>query len=222
MSDEITGRHEGATVYVIGKGTSIYAYFKHGKFERLRGKIVIAVNSIIWRIPHARYWIFFDNHRIGPHRELFEKCESELIFHPSMNRGELPDDPRLVCYKVLAVTIPARKWGEPLYFGNSSAVLATNLAVIMGAARIELLGIDLGDAGTGVPNCFAEEDGGIDANRAWLISSSFRFVSGFLREWGIEVITRCRFEHGVAQTNLRDWDRCPAPLLFPALPLEEL
>jgi len=215
--DIITDRHRGETIYVIGKGPSLCGF----EWEKLRGKIVIAMNSVVVKIPFANYWIFFDSHKIATQPDWFWIFEGSLIFCRRMNSAKLPDDYRLLIYEDRITTQPVRKWGKPLYYGNTTATLAVHLAAIMGAKRIELLGIDLGDAGTPRESVFVD-DIGVPEHKIFCIASAFVYLAHFLEEWGIEAITRCRYEDGEPVTNLRNWQKKDAPLVFPAEPLRDL
>jgi len=221
MRDAITDRHHGETVYVVGKGPSLIGF----DFEKLRGRAVIVINSVVRRMPFAPYWIFYDNHWFAAHVEYFREFEGDLIFARNFNGTILPRDGRIVFYQEMLTRIPARRFGEPLYYGNSTAVAATNLAAVMGAARIELLGMDLGDAGTG-RNSLDPQDGPIFSHKVYMISQSFKFLGRFLQERDIEVVARCRYEDGEPQTNLRDWNDTSRgeqpPTVFRTLPLGEL
>ena len=212
-----TNRHHGETVYVVGKGPSLRGF----DFGKLRGRTVIVINAAMLMLPNAPYWLFYDNHRICEQEDWFRIFKGRAILARYFNSSCLPKDERLHFYREGNACVPGRRWNEFLYYGNNTAVLATNIAAVLGAARIELLGIDLGDAGTGHNSLF-DRDAIFPRTRVLEVTESFKELRTWLMEWEIEVVTRCRFQFGRPATNLRDLLDPENKTIFRALPLEAL
>lgn len=131
----------GETAFIVAGGPSVNSV----DLRRLSGQKVIAINSSYKVVPNADYLVFADHrwwveHRrsvqdtfrgrvvtLTPNRPLYEDC---CVLERQRSGGVSADPSRLVCMHTTLTT-------------------ALNLALLLGAARVGLLGVDGADATDG-------------------------------------------------------------------------
>lgn len=141
--NEIRNMLSGKKVFILGGGTSLKGF----DLDKLRNKIVIAINHSIEQYPYAQMLLFAD--KIFLHKTKFDfKNYKGLIFCSDKCRRSKPiDEMYEKYYKNLYVYEDVRD--EPvknpkvgLFHPTSSGLQALNLAVQMNASKIILLGYD--------------------------------------------------------------------------------
>jgi len=139
------GAWAGEPVFVVAGGPSLIGF----DFERLRGKgRIIVINRAMEFIPWADILFFMDNkfYQMCHKGETFLKWEAfagHKVFLDLMGRKY--ED----CYHVrsLGRVGLSRSIAQGLYHGNNSGVGALNLALVLKARPIYLLGYDMCFAG---------------------------------------------------------------------------
>lgn len=127
--------------FIIGGGPSLRDF----DFERLRGRgRVIAINRAFEYVPWADVLFFMDNKfyklcHDGPRYEAWLKFGGHKVFLDLMGRKY--DD----CYHVrsLGRVGLSKSIAQGLYHGNNSGVGALNLALVLKARPIYLMGYDM-------------------------------------------------------------------------------
>jgi hypothetical protein len=135
------GAWAGQPCFLIGGGPSLIGF----DFERLRGKgRVIAINRAFEYAPWADILFFMDNkfYRLcheGERQLLWNGFKGHKVFLDLMGRSY--ED----CYHIrsLGRIGLSRSLAQGLYHGNNSGVGALNLALVLRARPIYLLGYDM-------------------------------------------------------------------------------
>jgi hypothetical protein len=129
----------GECCFIVAGGPSVLAC----NLDRLRGRKVIAVNSSYERVPFADYLLFSDNRWWREHRERAAAFAGQIV-----SLSELADWPRL---RKLSRRKPPGLSSDPrsLTMRRTSLAAAINLAVLLGATTIVLLGADGKDGADG-------------------------------------------------------------------------
>lgn len=125
----------GADVFLVAGGPSLTGF----DWERLRGRKIIAVNRAFEVLSFAQV-IYFTDYRF------FEWHRDGILAHPA--HWKIAGNNRVTDPRIRRLTTKG-KGGlstDPavLHHGANSGYAAINLAVLMGAARLILLGYDLG------------------------------------------------------------------------------
>lgn len=128
----------GETVYIIGGGPSLSDF----KWNRLNGKKTIAINKSILSYPQADIMYWTDSRVYGWYKKEIDKFKGlkYTIRHHHSYTGDI---------KVLK---RGNKFGleeakDTLAHGNNSGYAAINLAYLLGAKKIILLGYDMKNDG---------------------------------------------------------------------------
>lgn len=130
---------KGETVYIIGGGPSLSDF----NWAGLIGKKTIAINKALLSYPNADILYWTDSRVYGWYKEEFDKFKGlkyTIRHHPSYTSD----------VKVLR---KSSKFGledakDGLCHGNNSGYAAINLAYLLGAKRIVLLGYDMRNEGS--------------------------------------------------------------------------
>lgn len=128
---------EGKTVFLLGGGDSLRTF----DLDRLRGRIVVAINELVKRAPWADALFFLDNGWFDKNRTFIEGFQGEIITHSRVAK-------RAMGPRVKRVSLSERPDFPPpgspvIRSGRSSGHVAASLAVARGAARCVLLGYDM-------------------------------------------------------------------------------
>lgn len=129
---------EGETVYIIGGGPSLIDF----DWKRLSGKRIIAVNKSILSYPNADALYWTDSRVYGWNKTEIDKFKG--LKYTIRHHVTYPSD-----VKVLR---KSNKFGlecakDAICHGNNSGYAAINLAYLLGAKRIILLGYDMKNDG---------------------------------------------------------------------------
>lgn len=189
----------GETVFIICGGPSV----GYQPTNRLLGRKVIAVNSSYETVPFAQYVFFGDNRWFNEHRDRpeFKALKGRIV--TCSNAAHDPTGRLLKTERYTpGVTGPLGLCEERDHIASqrTSAQGAMNLAYHLGAARIVLLGLDMGRATDGrthhhKPHIWANKPG----NLTWDIQmKQLRLIVEPLRAKGIQVFntnanSRCKF-----------------------------
>lgn len=141
----INGMLRGNDVYILGGGTSLKGF----DFSRLQNKIVIAVNHSIESYKQSEFLIFGDKIFVTTSRPKFDLLKyNGLIFASEKTTGTEPVTTMKNAGNKNLIIFRDRR-DEPqlnikagLYHPTSSGMMAINLALIMQARKIYLLGYD--------------------------------------------------------------------------------
>jgi hypothetical protein len=123
------------TFYIVGGGPSLKKGFN---WNRLKGKRTIVINRAHEDVPWAEILFFADN-------RFFENQRDKILQFPGrIIAGTLKpvDHPRVEHYKVSGIPGIELRNGY-LRSGNNSGYATINLAILLGARKIYLLGIDM-------------------------------------------------------------------------------
>lgn len=131
----------GQDIYLLGSGHSLKGF----DFDKLNGKNVIAINHSIEYFPQASMMLFGD--KVFLEKTTFDiKKYKGKIFTSFKNQThktvqELKETSDIHIFDDVRKA-PSDSFEYGLYHPTSSGMLALNLALIMGAGRIYLLGFD--------------------------------------------------------------------------------
>ena len=130
----------GQTVYIVGGGPSLRDF----DFSTLNGRPTIVVNRAFESVPDADVFITMDGRFLRTYQEGLAHFAGHKIFvENGPLKGSIPDG-ILTCPGIGEKAISQRlSWG--LGHGNNSGFCAINLALVLGAERVVLLGFDLLD-----------------------------------------------------------------------------
>jgi len=134
-SYHVDGRWEGEDVFLIGAGSSLKGF----DFSLLKNKKTIVINHMITECPGASALLFFDREFVNIRKERIQNFKG-LIFS-SMRSGYRSNTKKDYYYSTDLRNVPD-KFNLGLY-GKRSSLAALNLALVMGAKRVYLLGYDL-------------------------------------------------------------------------------
>lgn len=140
------GSWKGQRCFIIGGGPSLKGF----DFERLRGERVIAINKafascmfadVLYFMDYIHFYGNITEGRFGP--EYLEKWKSftGIKAHADSRRRDLPDTYWINLSSYQYGVSTSQKRG--LYRGSNCGYGALNLAVLMGANPIYLLGYDM-------------------------------------------------------------------------------
>lgn len=177
---DINNIHKGETIFVLGCGRNLCS-----GLTLLKNRITIGMNKILNAYdPHYLLWL--DPHAVTEPREYKEMLNlSHALRICSIRASEGIDD-----VKTFQEYIPrdgnffSPDLESGLVHGHSTVFAAINLAIIMDAAKIVLLGVDLNDGGH-----FYPEDNPPDKFPcAIAIRNEFRRVAEYADKNGIEIL----------------------------------
>jgi hypothetical protein len=136
--DKVDPIWEGETIYIIGGGPSL----KDFDWNKLIGKRTIAINKAIVSYPNADALYWTDSRVYGWHKHEIDKFKG--LKYTIRHHITYPAD-----VKILK---KGDKFGlneskDSLCHGNNSGYAAINLAYLLGAKRIVLLGYDMHNDG---------------------------------------------------------------------------
>jgi len=135
-------------VFVLGDGPSLLTF----DYTRLKGKKVIAVCEAFFRLRevgmYPNIWVFVDATFVGEIKlnkefkvDPYADNPYRIIAGPSCTLRT-----RANCFTFIGAKAPS-KVPQKLYYATHSGAAAINAAIISGARKIYLLGIDLGYEG---------------------------------------------------------------------------
>ncbi len=139
--NQIQGMRRGAEVWIIGSGYSLFGF----DFSRLDGKFTIALNHTIEDYPKASALLFGDKAFLK--HTTFDITQYQgLIFageytEDTQAMKAVKDRPNVFVFSPRKDS-PTLSGKRGLFHPCSSGVFALNLAIIMDAAKIYLLGYD--------------------------------------------------------------------------------
>lgn len=134
-SYHVDGIWEGEDVFIIGSGSSLKGF----DFSLLSGKKTIVINHMVTEYPGASALIFFDREFVQIRKNEIRNFKG-LIFS-SMRTGYKRNIENDYFYATDLRNVPD-KFNLGLY-GKRSSLAAINLALVMGARKVYLLGYDL-------------------------------------------------------------------------------
>ena len=143
-SKEIKNKHKGEDIFVLGNGPSVKDVLEYGDYFKKANCISIYV--AYWLL-HCNYVLFSDIVKLGA--EVYEELLSldSYVFAKDYSMKKYKDFPRyfnkIRSTSVSGTGILANEIDEHLYNGGGSVFLAINLAYILGAKNIIMLGIDM-------------------------------------------------------------------------------
>lgn len=128
----------GETVYIIGGGPSLMGF----DWNRLMGKRTIAINKAILSYPRADALYWTDSRVYGWYKKDIDSFKG--LKYSIRNHSSYPAD--------INILRKSNKFGleeakDALCHGNNSGYAAINLAYLLGAKRIVLLGYDMHNDG---------------------------------------------------------------------------
>jgi hypothetical protein len=139
--NQIQGMRKGAEVWIVGSGPSLKGF----DFSRLAGKFTIALNHTIEDFPQASALLFGDKVFLK-HTPFNLASYKGLIFAGEYTQDtpavkSIKDNSNVFIFTPCKGS-PAPSWKHGLFHPCSAGVFALNLAIIMDAAKIYLLGLD--------------------------------------------------------------------------------
>lgn len=135
---KINGMLKGKRVFVVGSGPSLKGF----DLSRLDNEETIAVNHTLEHYSKAKYHLFGDPRVYDYVKPIYEKYKGLIFasYHANVS-GEEKKNPNMFVF--------AKNWNyvtenieDGLYSDFSSGMEAVNLALVMGAEKIYLLGMD--------------------------------------------------------------------------------
>lgn len=136
-SNSIDGMWQGEDVFLLGSGGSLKGF----NFNRLDAVKTIAINHTIESYPKASALLFGDRHFID--RTKFNIPAYEGLIFASQKTRYFQMDTRENVHIFRDANKPTTRFVNGLYHASLSGLMAINLAIIMGAGRIFLLGYDM-------------------------------------------------------------------------------
>lgn len=124
----------GGVAFVIGGGPSLLGF----DFDRLRGQSVVAVNAAGYAVPWAGALYFNDNSFFEKHEAMVRAWAGVAITGSRRSAAAMPD-------LVFPVHVQGRGWSREAHWvrcGRSSGHTAVNIASLLGAEQVILLGFD--------------------------------------------------------------------------------
>lgn len=133
-------RHDGETIIVLGNGPSLKAF----DFGRLDGFTTIGVNRIP-EIFDPNYLVFLDSETWQHNKQLIIDSKATGKYCPdTIETGGTCKQFKRYWPQILDPII-ADDWDKGLFFGYTSIMPAINLAYLMKASKVVLLGVDMHD-----------------------------------------------------------------------------
>jgi hypothetical protein len=174
----IDQKHKGEAIYIVGGGASLKGF----DFATLTGKIVIACNRAIEYVD-AQYMVYMDDQFYDWHEDQVESFDGEIFTH-SWNKYRN----KVRFAKNLGALGLSDSFDDGLFHGGNAAYLALNLAYVMGADPIFLLGVDMcyHDGATHFHEGYDREDS-VGEKRFIHMIKSFNYGSEILKERGVTV-----------------------------------
>ena len=131
----------GQRCFILAGGPSV----KKINLEKLKNEFVIAVNHSIEFYPQAQAFLFIDISMYEHAKNLIDNYKG-LIFASFRNVDRMKKRENLFFFPQNTQR-PGKTIAEGLYSSKLSGLAAINLALIMGASKIYLLGYDMGYIG---------------------------------------------------------------------------
>ena len=133
---------KGEDCFIVGGGASLKGF----DFSQLDGKYTITINHSIFYYPNSKAILFIDRKFIKENNfeaEIFLRKYKGIVFSAFRTKYFLESNRSDNVYSFsLNNTAPQEKYYDGLYHSRSSGLAAVNLALIMKARRIYLLGFD--------------------------------------------------------------------------------
>jgi len=130
---------QGETVYIIGGGPSLKTF----NWNSLAGKKTIAINKAFYAYPNADILYFTDGRFYSWYKDDIDLFKGKKY---TVTPGTVKLDPGVNMLK-RGQKLGLSKEKDTLCHGNNSGYAAINLAYLLGAKRIVLLGYDMGNDG---------------------------------------------------------------------------
>lgn len=140
VADSVEPIWKGETVFIIGGGPSL----KNFNWESLRTKKTIAINKAFYAYPHADILYFTDGRFYNWYKDDIDLFKGEKYTITPGSASVTADVKILKRGQKLGLS----KEKNMLSHGNNSGYAAINLAYLLGAKRIVLLGYDMTNDGT--------------------------------------------------------------------------
>lgn len=201
----------GSTIVCIGGGPSLTP----ADVDACRGRArVIAINDAYKLAPWADVLYACDGKWWGWHKQALKFPGLKFAIDCSSSKY-----PGVQCLRVEA-KLGLSRHPERLCTGDNSGYQAINLAVLLGAQRILLLGYDMARGPKGQSHWFGEHPGGVNG-RPPAPSPYHKFLQAFpslvepLKQLGVEVVNCTR------KTALTVFPQRPLEEMLPAHELQE-
>lgn len=190
ISDVPDGAWRGQRCFIVGGGPSLLGF----DFNRLRGDRVIAVNMAFYNVPFADIVFGMDKPLIGDilSGKFGEDCRRVFAGFAGVKiwmdiaGGEYPADIRLV--PSAGQTGWTKSLEQGLCHGQNSGYGALNLAMILGADPIYLLGYDCAKGKDGEKNYHDRYPGGGNPDAMNIFKREFESGARMLDEGGPKII----------------------------------
>lgn len=132
------GSLAGARCFILGSGKSVDDI----DLSKLKNEFVIALNHSIIKYPDANALVFIDRDFVQRRKKIIEQYQG-LIFAPFRTGiQDVTTRPGVFCFPFNHAK-PQEKLNHGLYNASLAGLAALNLALIMDASQIILLGFDL-------------------------------------------------------------------------------
>lgn len=178
IKDTIPNCHKDEAIYIIGGGASLKGF----DFNRLNGKVTIACNKAILH-HEATYMVYMDDQFYDWHEDDIKSFRG-LKFTHDWNK---PRDGVITVLNGGALGL-SEDIDDGIVHGGNAGYFALNLAYLMGANPIYLLGVDMcyskGD--THFHNGYPNEDTVGEKRFAHMINA-FKYGATILEERGVKV-----------------------------------
>ncbi len=134
----INGMLKGKRVFVVASGPSLIGF----DFKRLSNEETIAVNHTLEHFPAARHHLFGDPRVLNYVRTIYKDYAGNIFASHHANLGSWErNDERVYVFAKRSNSV-GEKLEDGLYSDFNSGMEAVNLALVMGAEKIYLLGMD--------------------------------------------------------------------------------
>lgn len=135
---QVNGMLEGKRVFVLGSGPSLKGF----DLSLLDNEETIAVNHTLEHYPNAKHHLFGDPRVLGYVAEIYKKYRGNIFSSHHANLGDWEKTNDRVIVFAKNAQGPTNQIEDGLFSEFNSGMEAVNLALVMGAAQIYLLGID--------------------------------------------------------------------------------
>ncbi|TET36705.1 MAG: hypothetical protein E3J72_08080 [Planctomycetota bacterium] len=175
---EIADRHKGETIFILGCGPSI----ANADLSLLDRRISIGVNAILHAYDPT-YLIWLDNATVKTCGEMLERSFA-VKFCADRVRTVIPATRFRRYVPKNGEPILSESFDKGLYWSRTSVFPAINLAVLFGAKRIVLLGVDLLDAS----HFYGRSGAGKQFLNRGRILEDFRRLAGYAKKRRLKII----------------------------------
>lgn len=161
----VEGMLKRSRCFILGSGPSVEKI----DLSKLDNEFVIAVNHSIVKYPKAKALLFIDRDFMKRRHHLVEEYKG-LIFAPFRSGIQDHVSRDGVFIFPFNYGAPQKKLADGLYNATLSGLCALNLALILGASKIYLLGFDLNQRSGKDAHCTIDENvpNGKYSNEKWI------------------------------------------------------